>query len=128
MPVLPGVGQTDGPAVLHDVREDPHLRNPGLVIPGEHGLDPAEALREVPERGGLEPLIREAQHAVTAEGQEDRREVASPSGLAEIHAPHGRSQDLAGRFYRRHVALPTAHSTAVPKRSYGHSMTSLGSV
>src|SRR5262249_29674742 len=40
-----------------------------------------------------------------SERHENRREVGIAQRLREIHTPHDRSQDLAGRLYRRHVVV-----------------------
>ena len=78
---------------------------PGSWVPGQRGLDAAEAPGEVPERDRFEPLRREAQDAMAAEGQENGRELLIAHGLREVDAADRRPQDLSGRLDCRHAAL-----------------------
>ena len=68
---------------------------------GAWSLDFAEALGECAQIADVELLIREAQHAVPAECQQDLGELP----LVEprrVDAMHGRAEDRAGRFNGQH--------------------------
>src|SRR5262249_20067835 len=103
VPVLARVGDADRLAVLDDVREIADLGHSRLVVAsGQSGLDTAEPPREVSKLHGLEVLTRKAQHAVAAEGPENRCEVRVAQGFREIDASDRRAQDLPARIDGRH--------------------------
>jgi hypothetical protein len=112
VPVLPGVGQPDRPAVLDDVGQDVDLRHTRLVKAGEHVLDRAEAAREVPERGGVEMLRRKPQHAISPEGAQDCREVGVAEWLGDIDPTDRRAEDLSGRLDGQHQLRLCDHGPA----------------
>ena len=60
------------------------------------------------ERARLELLIGEVQHAVSAEGLQNGREVRVAQELGEVEAPDRRSQDVSRRLDRRHVSIRVA--------------------
>ena len=73
---------------------------------GTGSLDLAEAFRERAQIAHVELLIREAQHAMLAERQQDLGEVALSSSLRHVDAMNGRAEDCAGRFDGQHAHPP----------------------
>jgi hypothetical protein len=114
VPVLPGIGEADGPAVLDDVRENPDLGHLRLVIAGEHRLDAAKAPREVAQGGGLQALRGKAQDAKATEGAQDGGEVAVAQGVREIDSPDRGPQDLSARLDRGHVSFSSGAPSRYP--------------
>jgi hypothetical protein len=99
VPVLAGIGEAEGLAVLDDVGERHHL---GMrrVLEGVRDVDleRAEAAGKRLERGGIEMLAGEAQDAVAAERRQQHAEFRIAERLRQVHAVDGGAEDPpAGR-------------------------------
>ena len=106
VPVLAGVGQADILAALLQVRQRADMRFVLGIGRGARSLDLAEAFGECAQVADVELLIREAQHAVTAERQQDLGELPLVDPR-HVDAMDGRAEDRAGRFNGQHELSPS---------------------
>src|SRR2546430_8874656 len=110
MPVLPRVRQAYWFAVLHDVGEDHHLRDPRLLEGvGDVDLQLSETRAEIGELPAAELLARKTHHAESSEGAQHLIELVLRERPREIEPFDRRAERLSGARYL-HVALSWAAS------------------
>jgi hypothetical protein len=96
VPALSGVAEPDRLAVRGHVGQHHHFGKARLVkLIGDVDLELAEHAAEARELCGLEPLPREAQHAVRAERPKHLLEVAVRDRLRQVHTLDPGAQCLA---------------------------------
>ena len=77
-----------------------------LVSAAARALDLAEAFGEPAQVADVELLVREAQHAVPAERQQDLGELRARRSRVDVDAMNGRAEHRAGRFNVQHALAP----------------------
>ena len=112
VPVLAGVGQADIFAALLQVRQRADMRFVLGIGRGAGSLDLAEALGECAQVADVELLIREAQHAVPAERQQDLGELRSRRAAPRrCHAQSRRGPRRSVQWSARVISLMGPRST-----------------